>query len=172
MCQTHLTELQALWVRLPGDNELSGENTSFAAGDSVATADSAVVDVEQFTKTSAAPSEEGLAADTPVVSELLDRDPRMAAIVDQFVIRLRSQVEAMQEALREERFSDLALLAHWLKGSGGNVGFKGVVQLAADLQQFAKAEDLAGANSALNAVEAYTTRIERGRDSAFLNRSA
>jgi len=160
LCQTHLATLKILWKRLPGA-ETSSERYN-----------SAPKVAEQLTKPSAAPSEDGLLADTPVISELLSRDPRMAAIVDQFLVRLESQIKAMRESIKEKRFGDVADLAHWLKGSGGNVGFGGVVQLAADLEGYAKAEDMDGTTTAMSAVEAYAIRIKRGRDPVFLNRSA
>lgn len=160
LCQTHLKSLNNLWNRLPNVN------------DPTQSVKSTVHVAEQFTKPSVGPSDAGPLADMPVISELLNHDPRMAAIVDQFVVRLESQLEAMREAINAERFDDVADLAHWLKGSGGNIGFGGVVPLAAELEQFAKVEDLDGTSTAMRAVEAYATRIERGRNPAFLNRSA
>jgi len=160
LCQTHLSELNGLWKRLPNANNGAGNDDSFSES------------AEPSSKPTAVPSEAGSAADTPIVSELLDRDPRMAAIVDQFVVRLGDQIKAMHEAISEQRYSDLADLAHWLKGSGGNVGFGGVVQLAAELERNAKSANSEGITAAMSEVEAYADRIERGRDPAFLNRSA
>ena len=160
LCQTHLQALKDLWQRLPGSTSSSKcANTITEVAD-------------QFTECPAEPSESGVLADTPVISELLDRDPRMAAIVDQFVDRLATQIEAMQKAIETENFNELADLAHWLKGSGGNVGFKDMGSLAAELERSAKANDPTGSKTAMSAVESYASRIERGRDPAFLNKSA
>ena len=159
-CRAHYATVNSLLSRLPGFNQDTQKDRL------------SVKVAEQITKTSLSPVDERLPADTPIISELLDRDPRMAAIVDQFVLRLSSQIQAMREYMETEQFDEVAQLAHWLKGSGGNLGYPGIVELAAELQRFSKLEDLLGTNAALLAVEVYASRIERGRDPAFLNRSA
>jgi len=96
----------------------------------------------------------------------------MAAIVDQFIVRLESQMDAMREAIADGRDQDVADLAHWLKGSGGNVGFRALGPMAAELEQFAKNNNTEGMSNAMQTIEQYAERIERGRDPAFLNKSA
>jgi len=159
-CEAAMTELHALWHRLPGPDDPISSDTSEPVG------------AGDVTKASEVPTDANIDADTPVISELLDRDPRMAAIVDQFVVRLSSQMEAMREAIQGDRHGDVADLAHWLKGSGGNVGFKALGPMAAELEQFAKKDDKSGMEKSMTKIEQYAVRIERGRDPAFLNRSA
>ncbi len=59
----------------------------------------------------------------PIHSTLNTVNPKFHAIVVKFVKRLPEQLEAMSSALANGDFDELADLAHWLKGSGPNVGF-------------------------------------------------
>lgn len=160
LCEKHLSALQALWQRLPGQgSEAQLRVTTVQSADLVTNVPMQTDEGESL-------------ADNPVVSELLGRDPRVAGIVDQFIVRLRSQLDAMDAAIALERLTEVADIAHWLKGSGGNVGFNALVPLGAELEQAAKAGDKSRVVALVEAVTAYTVRIELGRDPVFLNRSA
>ena len=52
--------------------------------------------------------------------------------------RLREKLDAMQTALSDHDFDQLAQLAHWLKGSGGTAGFHEFTDLAKELEQLAR----------------------------------
>jgi len=159
-CGEAMTQLHAIWRRLPATDE---DDSDLEAASAVA---------GEVTKPSHVACDAGSVADTPVISDLLDRDPRMAAVVDQFLERLSTQAEAMQDAIHHERYTDVATLAHWLKGSGGNIGFRELSPMAAELQMSAKKEDTAGMQEAMARIEAYFERMKRGRDPVFLKRSA
>lgn len=162
-CAEQMVALRRLWARLPGSNQAPVK----------ATTETTIEQVEaDVTKRPGTACDVSGTTDTPIVSTILSRDPRMAAIVDQFVIRLDSQMEAMHSAINASSFSELANLAHWLKGSGGNLGFKELGHLAAELEVCAKNEDSAGIDVSMKAIEGYSRRIKMGRDPAFLNRSA
>ncbi|MGB5607041.1 MAG: Hpt domain-containing protein, partial [Gammaproteobacteria bacterium] len=74
----------------------------------------------------------------PLVSRLPAGNPRFQAIIRKFVGRLDEQVRAMEQAWQERNYSELANLAHWLKGSGGTVGFDAFTKPAGALEQLAK----------------------------------
>ncbi len=155
-CEAHLAELAVLWQRLPVDGYVVNDDHNEV----------------QFTQDHAVTANHEPKADSPVVSELLARDPRMAAIVDSFVGRIHSQIDAMNEAIEHAQFDEVANLAHWLKGTGGNVGFRKIGLMAAQLEICAKSGDEKGMRESMEAIEAYAIRIERGRDPAFLNKTA
>jgi HPt (histidine-containing phosphotransfer) domain-containing protein len=69
-----------------------------------------------------------------LVSTLPTEDPDFREIVEEFVARLRSQLEAMQRALKQQDLPELARLAHWLKGAGGTAGFPAFTQPAKRLE--------------------------------------
>lgn len=166
-CEVHLAELEALWPRLPTSNTLSE-----LAVNVVKTGTKEDSDEAQFTQDRDVALNVYIEADTPIVSELINRDPRMAAIVDQFIDRMKSQTDAMKVGIAEEDFAEVALLAHWLKGSGGNVGFRDFGPIAAELKRCADDRDIDGMHKAMKVIDAYSHRIVLGRDPAFLNRSA
>jgi len=163
-CRAHLAELDALWPRLPTAGESTTEISLAASTEAKP--------VSQFTQDHVPTAKAPPDADTPIVSELLDRDPRMSAIVDQFVTRMKSQVDAMNTGIEEEDFQQVSNLAHWLKGSGGNVGFRELGPVAAELKRCADEGDLEGMRESMVSIEAYVHRIELGRDPAYLNKSA
>jgi PAS domain S-box-containing protein len=76
----------------------------------------------------------------PLESRLLANNPRFRPIIEKFVVRLEEQLEAMERALEQRDFDELAGLAHWLKGAGGTVGFDAFTEPASNLEQLAKAQ--------------------------------
>jgi len=58
-----------------------------------------------------------------IVSQLSTGNPRFHAIVKRFVARLDEQLHNMEIASEARDYETLAGLVHWLKGSGGTVGF-------------------------------------------------
>lgn len=75
---------------------------------------------------------------SPLVSSLPDADAEFREIVEEFVGRLTDQLDAMHRAWAERDLEELARLAHWLKGSGGTVGFDAFTEPAKRLEQAAK----------------------------------
>ena len=69
-------------------------------------------------------------------------------------------LQAMIDALESGRFEDLAKLAHWLKGSGGTLGFNDFTEPAAELEQAAKRESLEDSRAHLNAIGNLVSRTE------------
>jgi PAS domain S-box-containing protein len=78
---------------------------------------------------------------TAIVSRLPADDPRFRRLIERFVPRLHEQIAAMDRAWEARDFEQLAGLAHWLKGSGGTVGFDEFTEPALNLEQLAKAKD-------------------------------
>jgi PAS domain S-box-containing protein len=74
----------------------------------------------------------------PIHSRLPADDPEFCQIVDEFLDRLRQQLDAMQKALSAEDLRQLAAAAHWLKGSGGTAGFDAFTKPATELERLAK----------------------------------
>lgn len=98
----------------------------------------------------------------PVVSSLPMGNPRFRGIVEKFIPRLNEQLVEFRKALSEEDYEELSKLAHWLKGSGGNVGFDGFTQLAASLEAGAKASDTQQVSADFAAIEQYADRVNQG----------
>jgi PAS domain S-box-containing protein len=76
----------------------------------------------------------------PVVSSYAGQ-PRMVPIIRKFGARLDAQLAAMDAALAGGDLTELAALAHWLKGAGGTVGYHAFTEPARVLETGAKAGD-------------------------------
>ncbi|ASJ75346.1 ATP-binding protein [Granulosicoccus antarcticus] len=116
----------------------------------------------QVTQTPDHLSSESLAVDTPVISLLLDQNPRFHSIVERFVTKLEEQNSLLVSACEQADWNQVAELAHWLKGSGGSVGFDGFTALAAELEQDAKAGSAEKVRSSIDAIQIYSDRVLQG----------
>lgn len=98
-------------------------------------------------------------AATVITSSLPLSNPAFKSIVERFIPKLKDNVEKMQNCLESKDFLELASLAHWLKGSGGNVGFHGFIKPAASLEQASKLSDYEKAKLHLAEVASITDRV-------------
>ncbi len=74
----------------------------------------------------------------PVVSRLAGSTPRAQAIIGKFAARLSAQLGELDRAWEARNFETIAAFAHWLKGSGGTVGFEAFTEPAETLEMHAK----------------------------------
>jgi PAS domain S-box-containing protein len=75
---------------------------------------------------------------TSLTSTLLEEDPELLPIVAGFVDCLGQRVQSMQDAWERNDSTELAELAHWLKGSGGSMGFSAFTAPAGEMQKLAE----------------------------------
>ena len=75
-----------------------------------------------------------------LISDLAD-DPDLADLVEEFVAELPARVQALEQACADADLDALARLAHQLKGSAGGYGFPSITEVAAELEQRAKATE-------------------------------
>ena len=94
-------------------------------------------------------------------STLPIEDPDFLEIVQEFSDRLQQQVGEMQRAWENQELSELASLAHWLKGSGGTAGFNAFTSPAAKLEKLAKEKRLDEIAAALADVQDLGRRVVR-----------
>ncbi len=83
------------------------------------------------------PAEPLYREEKPVISRL-GSSPRFQKVILQFIEKLKQELERAQAAWEQEDLKELALIAHWLKGAGGTVGFDHFTEPAAKLEQLAK----------------------------------
>jgi signal transduction histidine kinase/CheY-like chemotaxis protein/HPt (histidine-containing phosphotransfer) domain-containing protein len=95
----------------------------------------------------------------PITSTLPMERPQFRRIVEQFVEKLANNMGEMQGALDEDNWEKLAALAHWLKGSGGTVGFDCLTAPAEELERMAKQQEPLAAKTALEQLERLVERI-------------
>jgi len=106
-CKSDLVRIKSIIERLRSGKKADGQSHTAASSPA----------------TTAGAQDSGHQAVATVESSLLAKNPSFRPIVEKFLPRLETQVEAMDKAVAEQDFEELAGLAHWLKGSGGTVGF-------------------------------------------------
>jgi HPt (histidine-containing phosphotransfer) domain-containing protein len=90
------------------------------------------------------------AIDTPAPAEITDipakplisrfaETPGLPPIIHMFIEKLDESMDQMEQAYKQGDWEQLALLAHWLKGAGGTVGFDDFTVPAKELEESAKA---------------------------------
>ena len=97
-------------------------------------------------------------AGEPIVSRLAHH-PRLRRVVIAFGEQLNAKLQAMDEAHSRGDFEALASLAHWLKGSGGTVGYDTFFEPARLLEESAKAGDTSAIGDAVAVLHAMAARL-------------
>jgi PAS domain S-box-containing protein len=101
---------------------------------------------------------------SPVYSELAESNPKFLPIAKQFVVRLDEQLVAMRSDLAKQKFLSLSKQAHWLKGSGGTVGFAEFKDPARALENAAKSHNAQECDDILNNIANIRSRVRFGTD--------
>ena len=74
----------------------------------------------------------------PIVSTLPDSNERFRGLIARFAARLNEQLHTARQALVQGNRDEVSAFAHWLKGSGGTVGFDDFTVPASQLETLAK----------------------------------
>ncbi|MFK7856965.1 MAG: ATP-binding protein [Granulosicoccus sp.] len=130
--------------------------------------DEQLVDESSVTNGASSLSKVEQAVDTPVVSTLLDQNPKFFSIVEQFVSKMNLQIATLEKAFEDDDLASVADLAHWLKGSGGNVGFDEFTSLGEALEASARMKERAKIRSAIDSIKFYAARVSSGWDQSLL----
>src|SRR6185503_8083506 len=97
--------------------------------------------------------------DSVICSSLPSDDADFREIIDEFVQRLHEQLGQMQSAYESRELSQVASLAHWLKGSGGTAGFDAFTVPARKLEESAKAGSLEEIEASIAELRELTSRV-------------
>ena len=81
-------------------------------------------------------NESSVANNEPLVSRLAN-DVRFHSVINRFIEKFGTQFDLMVGSWQRQDFTELAQLSHWLKGSGGTVGFDDFTKPAEALERFA-----------------------------------
>jgi len=76
----------------------------------------------------------------PIYSTL-PADEDFREIILDFIPQVEVKLREMELAIKEAQFTELAELAHWLKGAGGTCGFNDLYAPSFEMEQAAKAKD-------------------------------
>ncbi|MDJ0669334.1 MAG: ATP-binding protein [Desulfobacterales bacterium] len=94
----------------------------------------------------------------PLMSRLGD-NPRLQGVIRKFIAKLNGELKSAKSALDQGDLAQLALIAHWLKGAGGTVGFDEFTAPAAKLEQLAKSDQAADAGRVLEQLKSLAEAI-------------
>ena len=101
---------------------------------------------------------------TPLYSELGTDNPKFEKIVARFIERVNDVYKQIQSCSTQQDFTTLKGHAHWLKGSAGSVGFSGLTNLAAQLEQTVMKQEVAGTQVLVSAIGVMIDRINLAKD--------
>ncbi len=90
---------------------------------------------------------------TRLVSQLVEADPEMIDIVQEFVAGLPERVESLVAAFRAGDLERLVVLAHQLKGAGGSYGYP-------DISEAARTIEYAARSGTAEGLERHFSRLE------------
>jgi CheY-like chemotaxis protein len=94
----------------------------------------------------------------PIHSRLADNN-RLRGIIASFVERMPAQIAQMREAIELQDHETISNLAHWLKGSGGSVGFDDFTEPAKQLEDAAKSRNWTDIPVHFEQIENLSSRI-------------
>jgi PAS domain S-box-containing protein len=101
---------------------------------------------------------------SPIRSSLPMTNPKIRELVNQFITRLDEQLDSMDQAFHDRDFEELANLAHWLKGSGGSIGFHEFTEPAKELEDAARDGKFHGVSDQLRGLRQIAARIDVAED--------
>lgn len=98
---------------------------------------------------------------SPVFSALPIAQADFYEVVESFMERLEVQLSKMRKAMVQHDMDDIAQIAHWLRGSGSNVGYPGFLGLC-DVLEDKASSGIGHLSEEMAAVERYAQRVFAG----------
>lgn len=98
----------------------------------------------------------------PIISSLLEQEPELKELVLRYVHKLPGLVTTLQSLYASQQWEHFSDEIHQLKGTGGNIGFNELSELAAQIETAFKHQDHPQITSLLEALEQLCQRIVAG----------
>jgi len=98
----------------------------------------------------------------PLRSSVLEEDPDLKDLVEQFVAELPQRLEAMLAAWREARLDHLRTLAHQLKGAAGGYGYREISDIARMIEASCQGQENQHLGLLLDNLEDLIARAQAG----------
>ena len=102
------------------------------------------------------------ADNTPIVSSLLEEEPDIADLLQEFTDRLPAMIEAIRGSLDRQDKDELARQIHNLKGVSGNYGYTALFELCQEMELEIDANRLSTLSDMLNRADKIIDRIRLG----------
>ena len=107
--------------------------------------------------------------DQPLLYSRLADSEKLAPVVAKFITSVKDRFELMATSCENKDFTELAGHAHWLKGSGGTIGFDQLSEPARLLEVNAKSEQYDACNSDLIHIKSLINRLSPDVDPKLTN---
>ena len=107
----------------------------------------------------AAPELDATDMPTRISSTLPMDDEDFVEIVQEFIERFQDRLVLISNLAEKGEFADLAVEAHWLKGSGGSAGFPRLTEIAAELEGQAKENNFTGVEATMKELQSVAERL-------------
>jgi two-component system, sensor histidine kinase and response regulator len=101
----------------------------------------------------------------PLISSLPLDDPEFREIVAEFVDRFAEKMSILRAAVENRDLSQIAGIAHWIRGAGGTAGFDCLTSPSGELEKLARSSDEAGIRLQLFELEVLLQRMQLSMDS-------
>ena len=92
--------------------------------------------------------------------EIVLVDASFESLVPRFLANRQADLQVLDAAHASRDFETLRTLAHKIKGAGGSYGFDRVSEIAATVEQAAKAADASTVAAALEKLRAHLEHVE------------
>ncbi len=102
------------------------------------------------------------AVPTVLKSQLLNEDPDLADVVEEFIEGLDDRIAEMRAAFKAADSASLATLAHRLRGAGGSYGYPELTTAGAEAERQWKQADLTNAEQWIGRIEELAKAARRG----------
>jgi signal transduction histidine kinase/CheY-like chemotaxis protein/HPt (histidine-containing phosphotransfer) domain-containing protein len=110
------------------------------------------------------PTKSVLSKAEPIITSAMSLEsPEMHKVIEGFIDALPEKLDEMRRAFDDADLEKLADLAHWLKGSGGTLGFDCFTEPACRLEQFATEARTADICEELREIAKLMERINAGK---------
>lgn len=97
---------------------------------------------------------------SPKGKEVVCVDASFEPLIPKFLANRKKEVVLMQESLAGQDFETVRSIAHGAKGAGGSYGFDRVTEIAALIEQAAKAADASVISRELVTLASYLDRVD------------
>lgn len=92
--------------------------------------------------------------------EIVHVDASFEPLIPKFLTNRKKEVVTMREALAQQDLETVRKVAHGMKGAGGSYGFDRVTEIAATIEQAAKAGTTVGLTETLDLLAVYLEQVQ------------
>jgi len=94
-------------------------------------------------------------------SRLMQTQPRLKPVIGKFVGELSEKCKVIDLAVVRKDYQEIEQFGHWLKASGGSLGFNAFTEPARDLENHAKQRQVDSIKHTVSVIKQLNSRIQQ-----------